>query len=150
MWAGEESFLDAALRWYDDVDALDRWLVEKGPEAWLRIDDADSDIRRQLPVDGSVTNVVLENHRIAFDTTAIGVPHLVKVSYFPNWDARGAAGPYRAAPSLMVVVPTEGHVEIVFADTRAEIAGKALTGATLVGLVGWWLVRRRRAGATAA
>lgn len=150
VWGGEESFLDAALAWYDDVDALDRWLVASGPEGWLRMDDAGSDIRRQLPVSGSVTNVVLENDRIAFDTTAIGVPHLVKVSYFPNWDARGADGPYRAAPSLMVVVPTESHVEIVFADTRAEIAGKVITGAALVGLIAWAFVLRRRRHTAAA
>ncbi len=32
-------------------------------------------------------------------------PSLVRTSYFPNWDASGAEGPYRVAPNLMVVVP---------------------------------------------
>ena len=144
VWDGAAPFLDAALSWYDHVDSLDRWLVASGPDSWLRTEDAADDTRRQLPTSGTVSNVVLEDDRIAFDTTAVGVPHLIKVSYFPNWEARGADGPYRAAPSLMVVVPTQEHVEIVFADTRAEIAGKALTGATLIALVAWAVVRRRR------
>lgn len=146
VWAGEGSFLEAALAWYDDVDSLDRWLVEEGPEDWRRIGDAATDTRRPLSPSGGVSNIVLEDDRIAFDTDAIGVPHLVKVSYFPNWDARGADGPYRAAPSLMVVVPTQEHVEIVFADTRAEIAGKILTSAAIAGLLlRVVLLRRRRA-----
>ena len=40
-------------------------------------------------------------------STASGSPVLVKVSYFPNWEASGAEGPYRVTPNLMVVVPTE-------------------------------------------
>ena len=37
---------------------------------------------------------------------------LVKVSYFPNWEVEGAEGPYRIAPNLMVVVPTEQEVHL--------------------------------------
>ena len=151
VWDGEGSFFQATLTWYDDVNALDRWLVENGPESWRRIDDAGVDTRRALAASGAVTNIVLEDDRIAFDTTAIGVPHLVKVSYFPNWEASGADGPYRAAPSLMIVVPTEEHVEILFSDTRAEIVGKILTAGALAGLLGryLWLRKRRTEAATA-
>ena len=144
------SFLDAALTWYDDVESLDRWLVATGPASWLRTDDATLDNRSRVIGSGTVSNIVLENDRIAFDTTAVGVPHLIKVSYFPNWEAKGADGPYRAAPSLMVVVPTQEHVEIVFADTRAEIAGKALTAAAILGLLAWAVVRRRRHAGSAS
>ncbi len=98
---------------------------------------------------GSVTNIELEDHRIAFDTTAVGVPHMIKVSYFPNWQARGAEGPFRAAPSFMVVIPTEEHVEIVFSDRLPEIAGKVVTGLTIAGLIGVAVWRRRSAAETA-
>jgi hypothetical protein len=91
-----------------------------------------------------VTNVVLENHRISFDTTAVGVPHMVKVSYFPNWGATGAEGPYRAAPSLMIVVPTEEHVVLTFGYTWAELLGWALTIGSLAAVGGWWGWRRFR------
>ena len=144
VWDGEGSFFDAALTWYDDIELMNRWMVESGPAEWLRIENAASDTRRFAPATGTVSNIVLEDHRIAFDTTAIGVPHLIKVSYFPNWDASGAEGPYRAAPSLMVVVPTEEHVEIVFSNTRAEIVGNMLTLSSIGGLVAWAVMKRRR------
>ena len=91
-----------------------------------------------------VSDVVLENHRISFHTTAVGVPHLVKVSYFPNWQATGAEGPYRAAPSLMVVVPTSEDVVIEFANTAPEYAGMALSVAGVAGVVVLFLLGRRK------
>lgn len=142
VWDGESGFFEAALLWYDNVDALDRWLVESGPDDWPRIDDVALTGRPTAATGGSVTNVEIDDHRIAFDTTAVGVPHLVKVSYFPNWTADGADGPYRAAPSLMVVVPTEEHVVISFEDTWAEMAGKWMTAITLFGLAGLAIRRR--------
>jgi hypothetical protein len=122
-----------ALDWYDDVDNLDRWVVADGPEDWPRIETLEQRPTVQLDVpDGAVSDVVVENHRISFTTTAVGIPHLVKVSYFPNWTAQGADGPWRATPSLMVVVPTAEDVVLEFEDTWAENGGKI---ATLVGVV---------------
>ena len=151
VWAGTDSFTEASIRWYDGVDSLDRRLVAEGPEEWRRIETVADTERRPLEQGGEVSNVVLESHRIAFDTTAVGVPHLVKVSYFPNWRAEGAEGPFRAAPSLMIVVPTEERVEIVFADTWAERTGNILSVGALLGLgLGGVLRRRRTAPAEAS
>jgi uncharacterized membrane protein len=90
-----------------------------------------------------VTDVEIDDHRISFRTTAVGVPHLVKVSYFPNWQSAGAEGPYRAAPSLMVVVPTEEQVTLEFRNTAAENIGMALTVLTIGGLIAYAVFRRR-------
>ena len=54
-----------------------------------------------------VTNVDIEQQSVEFDVSQIGVPVLVRVSYFPNWEVSGAEGPYRIGPNQMVVVPTE-------------------------------------------
>jgi hypothetical protein len=88
---------------------------------------------------------VLEDHRISFTTEAVGVPHLIKVSYFPNWTAIGAEGPWRASPSLMVVVPTQEDVVIEFQDTWAESGGKILTfgGVGSLLAIGFVTYRRR-------
>ncbi|MGH8948609.1 MAG: hypothetical protein ACRDXF_07090, partial [Acidimicrobiia bacterium] len=98
-----------------------------------------------VPAD-AVSDVVVENHKISFTTTAVGMPHLVKVSYFPNWTATGADGPWRATPSLMVVVPTSEEVVLEFKDTWAETGGKIATLVGVLGLVGVgiWGVRRRQ------
>ena len=130
------SFHDMALEWYDDVDNLDRWVVSDGPDSWKRIESLDEReaVLTNAPED-AVSDVVVDDHMISFRTEAVGVPHLVKVSYFPNWEATGAEGPYRATPSLMVVIPTGEDVLIEFNDTWAETVGKTLTGLGVLALV---------------
>lgn len=137
------SFHDMALEWYEDIDEMDRWVVADGPAEWPRIESIEErpDTEIDVPED-PVSNIVVEDHRISFTTEAVGVPHVVKISYFPNWTATGADGPWRAAPSLMVVVPTGNEVVIEFEDTWAESSGQILTivgGATLIigGFVAW-------------
>jgi hypothetical protein len=136
VWDGGGDFLDPSLEWYDDADHLDNWLVETGPEEWLRIEAVDDRLTTVTPYaeTGVVTDVVHDDHRISFTTTAVGVPHLVKESYFPNWTAEGADGPYRAAPSLMIVVPTSERVVLEFRNTSAENLGMALTLIAITGL----------------
>ena len=137
-----EFFQDMALRWYDDILFIDQLVVEDGPPDWQRVGFDLEGVRVPLRTEGEASDVVLEDHRIAFRTTAVGVPHLVKVSYFPNWRARGAEGPWRATPSLMVVVPTEEEVEITFERTPAEWAGGLLTLAGLAAAVVMWIAWR--------
>jgi len=153
VYTGEEPFLEAALSWYDDVENLDRWLVADGPETcdaeeceldWPSTRSTEGPFLGGAPIAtrGEVSNLDFEDHRISFTTTAVGVPHLVKVSYFPNWKATGADGPYLAAPSLMVVVPTEQQVVLEFTRSWAEYLGMISTfgvGGALIVLT----VRRR-------
>jgi len=138
------AFHDMALDWYDDIQGLDRLVVADGPDAWPRIERLEQ--RPTIPIveSGEVSNIVIEDHEISFTTTAVGIPHLVKVSYFPNWQADGADGPYRATPSLMVVVPTTTDVVIRFENTWVEKAGLALSVAGVVALVVVIVVGRRR------
>lgn len=130
------SFHDFVLGWYDNVETLDKWIVADGPEEWLRIESLDdlNPVALDIP-EGSVSDIVLEDDRISFTTTAVGEPHLVKISYFPNWVASGADGPYRASPSLMVVVPTQENVVVEFQDTWPESVGRVLTLLGVAGLL---------------
>jgi hypothetical protein len=86
-----------------------------------------------------VSGIRTADNRISFDVDRPGVPVLVKASYFPNWEASGAEGPYRVAPNLMVVVPTGTHVEIHYGRTGIEWGAYALTLLGLLGLA--WLAR---------
>ena len=146
VWAGDGEFVDAALEWYDDIDNLDAWLVEDGPAEWRRVSSVDERLvdQRAYDVGGAVTVTSFDDHEVSFTTDAIGVPHLVKVSYFPNWTVEGAEGVYRVAPSLMLVIPTDTEVTLQFAYTWVEIVGGAITLVALLGLSAYAVIRIRR------
>ncbi len=152
VWDGGGPFLDVALEYYGDVENLEYLVVREGPEEWRRVTDLaqrTNRVRATGAGPNAVSDIVLESDRISFTTTAVGVPHLVKVSYFPNWRATGADGPYRAAPSLMVVVPTDEDVVLEFARGGVENLAMILTLAGIAG-VGVFVRRRRRSAAAAA
>jgi hypothetical protein len=73
----------------------------------------------------------LEHHRIEFTTNKMGLPHLIKVSYYPNWKVQGANGVYPVSPHLMLVIPREPHVVLTYGSNPWEIIGFMITGATL-------------------
>lgn len=142
----EPHFVDVALDWYEDIDLVDQWIVADGPEHWERITPDLEGATIPITTDSrvEVSDVVLEDHRVAFTTTGVGLPHLIKVSYFPNWTAYGAEGPWRATPAFMVVVPTGSEVELRFENTWVERVGAGLTVAGVIALVIWLVTGARR------
>jgi hypothetical protein len=83
--------------------------------------------------------------QVSFHTDRIGEPHIVKVSWFPNWKVEGAEGPWLLSPGLMVVVPTQADVRLSYRDTPVELAGKALTVAGFGALAAPTVIGRVRA-----
>lgn len=153
VYDGADAFSDMSLEWFGEPARADRWIVAEGPADWPRVTSAAGvDSFSPLAGGGTVSDVVVGEERISFRTTAVGVPHLVKVSYFPNWHAEGADGPYPATPSFMVVVPTSTDVVLDFGLTWAELTGRTLTGLGLAGFAGWvgWRRRGRRGPGRAA
>lgn len=118
-----------------------QWGVElagSGPKEWQRIQSGDSPPQTALePV--NVSNITTDDDRISFDVDQVGVPVLVKVSYFPNWQASGAEGPWRVAPNLMVVIPTSQHVSLHYGRTPIDLIAIFLTLLGIAGVV--WLAR---------
>ncbi len=60
------------------------------------------------------TNVDIGQQSISFEVDEVGVPVLIRVSYFPNWTVDGADGPYRAGVNQMIVVPTSNEVTLTY------------------------------------
>ena len=118
-----------------------QWGVElagSGPKEWQRIQSGDAPPQTALePV--NVSNITTDDDRISFDVDQVGVPVLVKVSYFPNWQASGAEGPWRVAPNLMVVIPTSEHVSLHYGRTPIDLIAIFLTLLGIAGVV--WLAR---------
>jgi hypothetical protein len=108
------------------------FLADDGPEEWRRIEEGGTPPARPVaPVE--VSDIEEGDDRISFDVDRPGSPVLVKASYFPNWQADGAEGPWRVTPNLMVVIPTSEHVELRYGQTPVDLGAWMVT---LLGLAG--------------
>jgi hypothetical protein len=137
----------SAVPWFNDPNALDRPLTDGGPASWPRASAATArDVDKKPMPKVTVSNIRTTESSIQFDVDRTGVPVMVKTSYFPNWEAQGANGPWRATPNFMVVVPTSKHVTLTYGTTTAEWTGRFLTVVGLVGLGGlvWWGITASR------
>jgi 6-pyruvoyl-tetrahydropterin synthase-like protein len=128
-------WLRPAAEWFDDPGALDRPLSAGGPSSWARAAPAAArDVpSRPLP-EVEVTDIRSGEDWVRFRVSRPGVPVVVKVSYFPNWQVKGAQGPWRVSPNLMVVVPTGSEVSLGYGRTPVDWAGIALTVLGLLAL----------------
>ena len=140
------SWTTAAQSWY--LDPAD-WRIEvaaSGPNAWKKISAYKGELSPTRGVDLTslkeprlapvkITNVSTSLSSISFNVNKIGVPVEVKISYFPNWQAKNAVGPYRIFPNQMVVIPTSKHVTLFFGPKPIDWIEYFLSGLGLVGLI---------------
>ncbi len=158
-----ERHLEVGTSWFQNPDEWAAMPADDGPSDWQRID-VQVDLDRQVgtapmapgrkvdivvPVDTiepvplpeiTVSNYEMGNQDLSFDVSQVGVPVLVKMSYFPNWQVDGADGPYRIAPNFMVVVPTSTHVHLHYETSTSDKFFYLLT-IVGIGLLVFW--RRR-------
>lgn len=82
----------------------------------------------RVPIAGDckVTST-LEQERITFDTTCPGRPHIVKVSYFPRWQATDGSPIRLVSPGFMLVTPSTSHFEMVYAENALDWFALATT-----------------------
>jgi len=110
-----------------------------GPDGWQRVAATDQPERRPLSA-VVVRDIEAGVDTVSFRVDRLGVPVLVRTSYFPNWEVEGALGPWRATPNLMVVVPTDEEVRLSYGRTTVDVVAMLLTAVGLVALL--VLVRR--------
>ncbi|MGD0593862.1 MAG: hypothetical protein ABSB54_09330 [Acidimicrobiales bacterium] len=129
------AWLSTGLNWYEEEQYWPVELTQSGPASWPHaapgklVPPADTVPSKKT----RVSHVTMTDSSISFDVSRIGTPVVVKIPYFPNWQATGANGPYEAMPNVMVVVPTSHHVTLAYGTTTVDWIGKA---ASLVGLAG--------------
>ena len=137
-------WLKAAVDWYQHPARWDVPIADAGPAEWERISSASAIAPARSVRAARVTNIKTSDDRISFDVDVPGTPVLVKTSYFPNWKASGADGPYRVTPNLMVVVPTAKHVELHYGWTGVDLFGWLLALVGAAGVVALSRARRVR------
>jgi hypothetical protein len=133
----------ASTNWYGGATAATTPLVASGPPTWPRGDSLGRVEKTVHP--GTVSNVRLGQHSLSFTVSKqqLGKPVIIRMSYFPNWTAHGATGPYRATPNFMVVVPTSTSVALTYEATIANWLGATVTLLS-VGAIGAVAMLERR------
>jgi hypothetical protein len=123
---------------YTDVQSP-TLLAASGPATWQRVDPGEVPEKAVPAV--TVSAVTVNNSSVSFHVDRPGTPVLVRVSYFPNWRAKGALGPFRVSPNFMVVVPQSTDVRLSYQRSSVDWLAVALG---LVGVIGVLLLIRRR------
>jgi hypothetical protein len=122
------------------------YAASAGPASWPRASSITSMTTSPALPTIVVSQVKVGLQSISFHVSRVGVPVLVKISYYPRWHATGANGPFRVSPNLMVVVPTAKTVSLNYTTTPALTIGNVVSDLTvLAGLATiWFAIRRRR------
>ncbi len=144
--SSRQAWLDANTKWWTNPKVFAQPLAASGPSSWPQSSGA-TPISRPVPHPAVVTNIHSSAQSLSFTVSHVGAPVLVKVSYYPRWRARGALGPYRVSPNLMVVVPTAHNVTLYYGTTPATLIGNVISIVAWLSLVPYavfWVVRRRR------
>ncbi|MGH9123819.1 MAG: hypothetical protein ACRDZ8_03705, partial [Acidimicrobiales bacterium] len=136
---GGQGWLTASMAWYLNSNLWDVQYAASGPSSWARVSPTSANPPRTSLQPVQVSKIVATDSSVSFNVDTVGVPVLVKVSYFPNWQAHGAQGPFRVAPNLMIVIPTSHHVWLHYGNTPIDWFGYLLGIIGLVALV--WMFR---------
>lgn len=154
-----ERHLETGASWFQQPEEWAAMPADGGPDAWQRID-VQPDLSRRVgegepggpnvdivvpvqPIEPvalapvQVSNVDIGDQSLSFEVDRVGVPVLVRVSYFPNWSASGADGPWRIGPNMMVVVPTDATVELSYGRSATDYLTMLLT-LIGIGLLFYW------------
>lgn len=138
------AWLAANQTWWLTPRLESVYLAASGPASWPRARSVWTMPASTREPTERVSRVRVGLQSVAFDVSRLGVPTLVKVSYYPGWHAIGATGPYRVSPNLMVVVPTSHHVELLYGSTPATTVGRGLTLATVLAGLAYLVWRPKR------
>ena len=157
-----ERWLEIGTSWFQHPEIWATPVADNGPSEWPRVDVVVDETKREgeqnssnrrvdvvkpatalapVPLDPVVvSNVKIGEESVKFTVDKIGVPVLVRVSYFPTWKVDGAKGPYRVAPNMMVVIPTSTNVSMHFGWNIRDYVAYLLSFAGIA----WIVVIRRR------
>jgi hypothetical protein len=132
--AAQKTWLPVSQRWYADPNAWAQQMTAGGLASWARAPGGVAPAQHQSLPDVTVSNIRATTDQVSFHVSRVGVPVVVRVSYFPSWHATGAIGPWRSEPNLMVVVPTSHNVTLTYGASGADKLGMLLSVAGLVAL----------------
>lgn len=120
----DSKWLDKSIEWYKGNNLKTPIIFASSKKEFSELNNIEN---TDFSKGNKAEDVKIGNDFIEFKTNSIGVPYLVKITYFPTWRVKGAKGPYLVSPSYMMVIPTEKNVRLYFSYGIIDWAGIILT-----------------------
>jgi len=133
LYTGDIPWKQVAHQWFVRDELLDTHLVfnlaDQPDHTPFRLTTDNLDSIPKKPIDISKCRVQeeIKNEEILLETNCIGRPHLIKVSYHPDWHVEGAKKIYLASPSLMLIYPEKSKVRLYYGPGSWDRLGQLLT-----------------------
>jgi hypothetical protein len=125
VFAKKEKWKDVSLKWFksDFIDVPIVFTNEKRENSIERLENIN-----KIPLNANCSiEENVSNEEIKIRTNCIGIPLLVKVSYFPNWKVEGANKIYLTSPAFVVIYPNSENVRIYYRVDVIDIFGIIIT-----------------------
>jgi hypothetical protein len=81
---------------------------------------------------------------LRFTTTCPGKPHIIRISYHPNWKVQGAEKIYLVSPSFMLVFPEGEEVKMWYGWSLVDIISYILTFIGILFLVSYAFLNKHK------
>jgi hypothetical protein len=129
-----------SLDWWVDLNNTDVPVVFTKDVGFYELDNfieisGLSELKREKI--NNTCNIVesLDNEEIIFKTSCVGKPHIISMSYYPNWRVEGAKKAYMVSPAFMLVIPEKEEVRLKFVPMPIDIIGSILSFLGLILIV---------------
>jgi len=144
------TWLNANVSWFLNPSRWSHLLAASGPSSWAKSTEKVPVNYGHIAKPTTISHVAMGLNDVSFDSSELGKPVLVKVSYYPRWHVSGGTGPYRVSPNLMVVIPSAHHVVLRYGADPASSIGVIITWVAIVliatlALISWYRRRISRA-----
>ena len=133
LYTGDVPWKQVAHQWFVRDELLETHLIfnpaaQAGNTPFtLTADSLDTITRKPIDTTGCKVQETIKNDEILLETNCVGKPHLVKVSYHPDWHVEGAEKIYLASPSFMLIYPDKNQVRLYYGPGPWDWFGRLLT-----------------------
>jgi len=125
-----KEWLDQSIEWYKKMDLSQPIVFYQNKK---ELDDIKANLQEKELIDNVIIEIKnIENDSLTFSTNYLGVPHLIKYTYFPGWKVKGAEGPYLISPSFMMVIPFQNEVTLEYSYNIWDKVGFAVSAVSLL------------------
>ena len=139
-----DEWLDESIDWYKKMDLSQPIVFYQNKKELKDLENFSNVFQEEELIENAVVQIEeITNDSLVFTTDHLGMPHLIKYTYFPGWQVKGASGPYLVSPSFMMVIPFKNEVSLQYSYNIWDKVGFVMSiGSLLLLLLS--LLRKKR------